>query len=211
MAVQWSFCNTKVLKGILTCWVFVCFTCFPIQIYIFENNIYYQPDIKSSSLRLTSSGKEEIIFNGIADWLYEGELIRLSFKRNKWHVFIQNLPKKSHSRAILTVWFLLFSSQIALMISYLFMCLYFVWLWFTSIYMIPLLVYICIYRVDKYYLWGQLMKVSLMSPNEINESKLTLCHSGIRCWIFSDFGKEETETFISRKMHKKPPDFSHFH
>ncbi|XP_066201539.1 inactive dipeptidyl peptidase 10 isoform X2 [Saccopteryx leptura] len=40
-------------------------------IYIFENNIYYQPDIKSSSLRLTSSGKEGIIFNGIADWLYE--------------------------------------------------------------------------------------------------------------------------------------------
>uniref|UniRef100_A0A8D0YUW4 Dipeptidylpeptidase IV N-terminal domain-containing protein n=1 Tax=Sus scrofa TaxID=9823 RepID=A0A8D0YUW4_PIG len=44
-------------------------------IYIFENNIYYQPDIKSSSLRLTSSGKEGIIFNGIADWLYEEELL----------------------------------------------------------------------------------------------------------------------------------------
>lgn len=45
-----------------------------IQIYIFENNIYYQPDVKSSSLRLTSSGKEGIIFNGIADWLYEGKM-----------------------------------------------------------------------------------------------------------------------------------------
>ncbi|XP_069717619.1 inactive dipeptidyl peptidase 10 isoform X4 [Phaenicophaeus curvirostris] len=45
-------------------------------IYIFENNIYYQPDVKSSSLRLTSSGKEGIIFNGIADWLYEEELLR---------------------------------------------------------------------------------------------------------------------------------------
>uniref|UniRef100_A0A5F8HGP7 Dipeptidyl peptidase like 10 n=1 Tax=Monodelphis domestica TaxID=13616 RepID=A0A5F8HGP7_MONDO len=44
-------------------------------IYIFENNIYYQPDVKSSSLRLTSSGKEGIIFNGIADWLYEEELL----------------------------------------------------------------------------------------------------------------------------------------
>uniref|UniRef100_A0A9L0TAI6 Dipeptidyl peptidase like 10 n=1 Tax=Equus caballus TaxID=9796 RepID=A0A9L0TAI6_HORSE len=44
-------------------------------IYIFENNIYYQPDIKSSSLRLTSSGKEGVIFNGIADWLYEEELL----------------------------------------------------------------------------------------------------------------------------------------
>ncbi|KQK78812.1 hypothetical protein AAES_110672 [Amazona aestiva] len=45
------------------------------KIYIFENNIYYQPDVKSSSLRLTSSGKEGIIFNGIADWLYEEELL----------------------------------------------------------------------------------------------------------------------------------------
>uniref|UniRef100_A0A674GJP5 Dipeptidyl peptidase like 10 n=1 Tax=Taeniopygia guttata TaxID=59729 RepID=A0A674GJP5_TAEGU len=44
-------------------------------IYIFENNIYYQPDVKSSSLRLTSSGKEGIIFNGITDWLYEEELL----------------------------------------------------------------------------------------------------------------------------------------
>uniref|UniRef100_A0A8C3FU77 Dipeptidyl peptidase like 10 n=1 Tax=Chrysemys picta bellii TaxID=8478 RepID=A0A8C3FU77_CHRPI len=47
----------------------------PTPIYIFENNIYYQPDVKSSSLRLTSSGKEGIIFNGIADWLYEEELL----------------------------------------------------------------------------------------------------------------------------------------
>lgn len=45
------------------------------MLYIFENNIYYQPDVKSSSLRLTSSGKEGIIFNGIADWLYEEELL----------------------------------------------------------------------------------------------------------------------------------------
>ncbi|XP_038609598.1 inactive dipeptidyl peptidase 10 [Tachyglossus aculeatus] len=44
-------------------------------IYIFENNIYYQPDVKSSSLRLTSSGKEGFIYNGIADWLYEQEIL----------------------------------------------------------------------------------------------------------------------------------------
>ncbi|KAG8432194.1 hypothetical protein GDO86_016728 [Hymenochirus boettgeri] len=43
-------------------------------VYIFENNIYYQPEVKISSLRLTSSGKEGIIFNGIADWVYEEEL-----------------------------------------------------------------------------------------------------------------------------------------
>lgn len=43
------------------------------QIYIFENNIYFQSDVQSSSWRLTSSGQEGIIFNGIADWLYEGK------------------------------------------------------------------------------------------------------------------------------------------
>lgn len=40
-------------------------------VYIFENNIYYQMDVQSSSWRLTSSGEEGIIFNGISDWLYE--------------------------------------------------------------------------------------------------------------------------------------------
>lgn len=43
--------------------------------YIFENNIYYQSDVRSNSLRLTSSGKEGVIYNGIADWLYEGETL----------------------------------------------------------------------------------------------------------------------------------------
>ncbi|XP_076858740.1 inactive dipeptidyl peptidase 10 isoform X2 [Brachyhypopomus gauderio] len=45
-------------------------------IYIFENNIYYQPNVKSSSLRLTSSGQEALVFNGIPDWLYEEEVLR---------------------------------------------------------------------------------------------------------------------------------------
>lgn len=45
---------------------------FPLQIYIFENNIYYQSDVRSNSLRITSSGMEGVIFNGLADWLYEG-------------------------------------------------------------------------------------------------------------------------------------------
>ncbi|KAM9347061.1 inactive dipeptidyl peptidase 10-like [Symphorus nematophorus] len=43
--------------------------------YIFENNIYYQTDVQSSSWRLTSSGHEGIIFNGITDWLYEEEVL----------------------------------------------------------------------------------------------------------------------------------------
>uniref|UniRef100_G3PQ81 Dipeptidyl peptidase like 10 n=1 Tax=Gasterosteus aculeatus aculeatus TaxID=481459 RepID=G3PQ81_GASAC len=45
-------------------------------IYIFENNIYYQADVKSNSLRITSSGMEGVIFNGLTDWLYEEEILR---------------------------------------------------------------------------------------------------------------------------------------
>nr|XP_015213788.1 PREDICTED: inactive dipeptidyl peptidase 10-like [Lepisosteus oculatus] len=45
-------------------------------VYIFENNIYYQRDRQSNSLRLTSSGREGVVFNGIADWLYEVELLQ---------------------------------------------------------------------------------------------------------------------------------------
>ncbi|XP_018516673.1 inactive dipeptidyl peptidase 10 isoform X3 [Lates calcarifer] len=45
-------------------------------IYIFENNIYYQSDVRSISLRITSSGMEGVIFNGLADWLYEEEILR---------------------------------------------------------------------------------------------------------------------------------------
>ncbi|TSK92869.1 Inactive dipeptidyl peptidase 10 [Bagarius yarrelli] len=47
----------------------------PPEVYIFENNIYYQSDVKSNSLRLTSSGKEGVVYNGIADWLYEEEIL----------------------------------------------------------------------------------------------------------------------------------------
>ncbi|KAM6979334.1 inactive dipeptidyl peptidase 10-like [Tautogolabrus adspersus] len=44
-------------------------------VYIFENNIYYKTDVQSSSWRLTSSGQEGLVFNGITDWLYEEEVL----------------------------------------------------------------------------------------------------------------------------------------
>uniref|UniRef100_A0A3Q1B597 Dipeptidyl-peptidase 10 (Non-functional) n=1 Tax=Amphiprion ocellaris TaxID=80972 RepID=A0A3Q1B597_AMPOC len=44
-------------------------------IYIFENNIYYQSDVRSNSLRITSSGMEGVIFNGLTDWLNEEEIL----------------------------------------------------------------------------------------------------------------------------------------
>ncbi|XP_061777520.1 dipeptidyl aminopeptidase-like protein 6 isoform X2 [Nerophis ophidion] len=45
-------------------------------IFIFENNIYYRSTVESRSIRLVSSGKEGVIFNGLSDWLYEEEIFR---------------------------------------------------------------------------------------------------------------------------------------
>ncbi|XP_043939655.1 inactive dipeptidyl peptidase 10-like isoform X2 [Protopterus annectens] len=45
-------------------------------VFIFENNLYYQHDVSSSALRLTSSGKEGVVFNGISDWLYEEQVLQ---------------------------------------------------------------------------------------------------------------------------------------
>lgn len=44
-----------------------------VQIFIFENNIYYRTTVESRSIRLVSTGKEDVVFNGLADWLYEGK------------------------------------------------------------------------------------------------------------------------------------------
>uniref|UniRef100_A0A671QFP0 Inactive dipeptidyl peptidase 10-like n=1 Tax=Sinocyclocheilus anshuiensis TaxID=1608454 RepID=A0A671QFP0_9TELE len=55
--------------------IFCVCVCVCVWVYIFENNIYYQSDVRSNSLRLTSSGKEGVIYNGIADWLYEEEVL----------------------------------------------------------------------------------------------------------------------------------------
>ncbi|KAG9356118.1 hypothetical protein JZ751_000962 [Albula glossodonta] len=38
-------------------------------IFIFENNIYYRATVESRTIRLVSSGKERVIFNGLSDWL----------------------------------------------------------------------------------------------------------------------------------------------
>uniref|UniRef100_A0A8D3CFZ3 A-type potassium channel modulatory protein DPP6 n=1 Tax=Scophthalmus maximus TaxID=52904 RepID=A0A8D3CFZ3_SCOMX len=45
-------------------------------IFIFENNIYYRSTVESRSIRLVSTGKEGVIFNGLSDWLYEEEIFR---------------------------------------------------------------------------------------------------------------------------------------
>ncbi|KAM8726933.1 A-type potassium channel modulatory protein DPP6-like isoform 2-T2 [Acanthopagrus schlegelii] len=45
-------------------------------IFIFENNIYYRATVESRAIRLVSTGKERVVFNGLADWLYEEEILQ---------------------------------------------------------------------------------------------------------------------------------------
>uniref|UniRef100_A0A8C6U5U3 Dipeptidyl-peptidase 6b n=1 Tax=Neogobius melanostomus TaxID=47308 RepID=A0A8C6U5U3_9GOBI len=45
-------------------------------IFIFENNIYYRARLEKSPIRLVSTGKERVVFNGLADWLYEEEILQ---------------------------------------------------------------------------------------------------------------------------------------
>ncbi|XP_062284709.1 dipeptidyl aminopeptidase-like protein 6b [Scomber scombrus] len=45
-------------------------------IFIFENNIYYRSTVESRSIRLVSTGKEGVVFNGLPDWLYEEEILQ---------------------------------------------------------------------------------------------------------------------------------------
>lgn len=47
------------------------------QIFIFENNIYYCAHVGKQAIRVVSTGKEGVIFNGLSDWLYEGRTRRL--------------------------------------------------------------------------------------------------------------------------------------
>ncbi|KAB5587222.1 hypothetical protein PHYPO_G00010630 [Pangasianodon hypophthalmus] len=52
-------------------------------IFIFENNIYYRSTVGSRTIRLVSTGKEGVIFNGLGDWLYE-EMIFQSHVAHWW-------------------------------------------------------------------------------------------------------------------------------
>lgn len=111
-------------------------------------------------MRLTSSGKEGIIFNGIADWLYEGELNRFSFKSIQMTYFYIIFKKNVHSGAILRSLFLLISFQNCLHTFISLYCSYFDWLWFTWFYVWDICVYMYIYiythmlfRLNLLYAW----------------------------------------------------------
>ncbi|KAM5303020.1 A-type potassium channel modulatory protein DPP6 isoform 4-T4 [Glossophaga mutica] len=45
-------------------------------IFIFENNIYYCAHVGKQAIRVVSTGKEGVIYNGLSDWLYEEEVLK---------------------------------------------------------------------------------------------------------------------------------------
>ncbi|XP_066527465.1 inactive dipeptidyl peptidase 10 [Hoplias malabaricus] len=45
-------------------------------VYVFENDIYYLVDVSSPAMRLTTTGKDELIVNGLTDWTYEEEILQ---------------------------------------------------------------------------------------------------------------------------------------
>ncbi|XP_062849828.1 dipeptidyl aminopeptidase-like protein 6b isoform X2 [Trichomycterus rosablanca] len=52
-------------------------------IFIFENNIYYQATVTDKPIRLVTTGKEGVVFNGLGDWLYEEEIFQ-SYTAHWW-------------------------------------------------------------------------------------------------------------------------------
>ncbi|XP_053705212.1 inactive dipeptidyl peptidase 10 isoform X1 [Synchiropus splendidus] len=44
-------------------------------VFVFQGDIYYKPSVTSDTLRLTVSGQERNVQNGISDWIYEEEVL----------------------------------------------------------------------------------------------------------------------------------------
>lgn len=40
---------------------------------MYGNNLYYQASVTSEVEQVTSDGQQPTVFNGIPDWVYEGE------------------------------------------------------------------------------------------------------------------------------------------
>ena len=43
------------------------------QVFVSDNDIYWIESVeRPNAIRITSTGEEKIMFNGIPDWVYEG-------------------------------------------------------------------------------------------------------------------------------------------
>ncbi|XP_063919511.1 inactive dipeptidyl peptidase 10 isoform X1 [Zophobas morio] len=48
-------------------------------VFVYNNDIYYKPKVEKDLVcRITNTGKQNILYNGVPDWLYENEILRTS-------------------------------------------------------------------------------------------------------------------------------------
>lgn len=41
--------------------------------FVVGNDIYYRPEATAPSVRITNTGVQDTIYNGVPDWVYEGK------------------------------------------------------------------------------------------------------------------------------------------
>ncbi|CAK9292247.1 unnamed protein product, partial [Gordionus sp. m RMFG-2023] len=44
-------------------------------VFVYENNIYYLPDVMTTPIKITNSDPNDLIYNGVPDWIYEEEIL----------------------------------------------------------------------------------------------------------------------------------------
>lgn len=47
-----------------------------LQAYVWKNNVYIKPSPTADSVQITENGEENKIFNGVPDWVYEGNYVK---------------------------------------------------------------------------------------------------------------------------------------
>uniref|UniRef100_A0A8C4V3C9 Fibroblast activation protein alpha n=1 Tax=Falco tinnunculus TaxID=100819 RepID=A0A8C4V3C9_FALTI len=50
-----------------------------IGVYVYQNNIYLKQSPREAPIKITSDGKQNTIFNGIPDWVYEEEMLATKY------------------------------------------------------------------------------------------------------------------------------------
>lgn len=68
------------------------------QAYVWKNDIYVKNEPNLPSQRVTWTGKEDVIYNGITDWVYEGRDIK-AFSNQKICTFSKTVKMGGNSMA----------------------------------------------------------------------------------------------------------------
>ena len=79
---------------------------YSLQVFVSDNDIYWIESVERPNvIRVTSTGKEKILFNGIPDWVYEGKCLYsgifykviIFYKVNKYLLLIRRVRMLSYT------------------------------------------------------------------------------------------------------------------